>query len=605
MFDLKLTRFLALQTFFVCIILAVIAGLQNHALKKLEIGSDAYQEIIDGKDLIADILPPPLFVTEAYMLMLESTAFPERQKENADKIAALRADFFARKDYWKPRNLSAEERRQLEDEVIPSGEAFWEIADEAATTAEESRLKLDALAKAFYAHRAEVVKLVDVAAGHLSNSERLAAQAGNTWNLVTGALAGLGLAIAIGGGFATYWRAVKPVVHLTDVMERLAAGDHEVDIAGAGRRDEIGSMARVMEVFRRAGLENRALNAAADSLRVKAEQDRIAAEARAEAEAAERLRYATSGLASGLGALAKGNLSLRLEQAFSAEFEPLREDFNNSVIQLSGALSDVSGSVRLVDDEASGIYRAADEIGRRTEIQTATLSETAKAINQISENVRLNTSRTEEASAVAEKASSSAVQSAKVVHEAVNAMQRIEGSSHQIGNIIGVIDEIAFQTNLLALNAGVEAARAGEAGKGFAVVAQEVRALAQRTTNAAKEIKALIEASSGEVAGGVQLVHKTGDALNEIVNFITEVNGHMNAIRQASREQSGELSHINHAVADMAEATQQNGSMVERQRTASERLASEAKRLASLMERFSIRETESRDQRSAAWARTG
>ncbi len=600
MLHIKLTRFLALQTLFVCAILASVAVIQNHALRSLEIGSPAYREIVDEKDLIADILPPPLFVTEAYMLSLESAAFPERAGDNAEKIAGLRKDFMTRRDFWKDRGLPDEEARQLQEKVVPTGEAFWAIVDRKAGSGEEAAKRLEELRQAFQVHRAEVVKLVDIASNHLSRSEAEAADAGSQWNLLSLVAAAAGLLIAIGGAWLIYWRAVKPVVTLTDVMERLAHGDHEVNIPGAERHDEIGSMARVMEVFRSAALDNSRLQEEAEASRSRSESDRITLQARAEAEAAERLRQATSGFATGLRHLAAGDLSLTLSEPFSGEFEALRADFNNSVVQLSQALREITGSVQLVDSEASSIHEAAAEVGRHTDIQSAALTETAMALTQISTNVQNNTRRTEAARQVAETAAGSATQSAGVVKDAVSAMQRIEDRSREIANIIGVIDEIAFQTNLLALNAGVEAARAGEAGKGFAVVAQEVRELAQRTGQAAREIKALIQTSSKEVEGGVALVHKTGAVLDEIGTFIDEMNDHMVAIHRATSEQAAGLGEVDQAVSKMDTAIKQNSSMVERQVEASDRLAREANRLARLMARFKLEMDVRASRRSAA-----
>ncbi|NTE67571.1 methyl-accepting chemotaxis protein, partial [Agrobacterium tumefaciens] len=184
--------------------------------------------------------------------------------------------------------------------------------------------------------------------------------------------------------------------------------------------------------------------------------------------------------------------------------------------------------------------------------------------------------------------SSSAGRSGEIVRNAVDAMGRIEDSSKRIGQIISVIDEIAFQTNLLALNAGVEAARAGEAGRGFAVVAQEVRELAQRSANAAKEIKTLINRSAEEVGGGVALVRSTGDALEEIVALVNRVDGHVNSIATAAREQATGLQEINTSVNHMDQMTQQNAAMVEETTAASQTLAEESRQLRSLLSRFEL-----------------
>ena len=216
------------------------------------------------------------------------------------------------------------------------------------------------------------------------------------------------------------------------------------------------------------------------------------------------------------------------------------------------------------------------------------MEETAAAVEEVTASVKESASRAEEAGALVSRTKASAEKSGAVVREAVSAMEAIEESSRKIGNIIGMIDEIAFQTNLLALNAGVEAARAGEAGKGFAVVAQEVRELAQRSANAAKEIKTLINTSSQQVKSGSDLVGEAGKALEVIVAEVQEVNANVMAIVDAVREQSTTLSEINQAVTEVDKGTQQNAAMVEQTTAASHGLASEAQSLTDLLAQFKL-----------------
>ncbi|EJC83551.1 methyl-accepting chemotaxis protein [Rhizobium leguminosarum bv. trifolii WSM2297] len=380
----------------------------------------------------------------------------------------------------------------------------------------------------------------------------------------------------------------NPITGITASMRRLAEGDTGAEIPFADRADEIGSMAGAVEIFRQAAITNKQMTMEAEENRNRAEADRIAAQRQAEADASERLRIATSGLAAGLKRLAAGDLAFQLNEAFAPDFEALRHDFNQSVAQLGATLRGISESIDTIDQGTREISSGAGDLSKRTEQQAASLEETAAALEQITANVSNSSKRTQETRAVATEANHSAGISAEVVSHAEEAMERIETSSRQISNIISVIDEIAFQTNLLALNAGVEAARAGEAGKGFAVVAQEVRELAQRSASAAKEIKGLILNSSKEVESGVKLVRDTGQALATIGSFITQINQHMDAIATSAKEQSVGLSEVNVAVNQMDQTTQQNAAMVEQSTAASESLAQEAQKLRELVGQFRL-----------------
>ncbi|MFP3547504.1 methyl-accepting chemotaxis protein [Rhizobium sp. SIMBA_035] len=403
------------------------------------------------------------------------------------------------------------------------------------------------------------------------------------------ALLGLASLFAVGLYFLTRKTVTKPLLSLSKDMQRLAGGDTAIACTGIGRTDEIGTMASSVEIFRQAAIANRQLEQDAETARLQGEADRVKARKQADEDAAERLRAATSGLAAGLKRLAAGDLAFQIEEPFSPDFESLRHDFNMSILQLDQTLGAIATAIAAIDEGTREIASGAGDLSKRTEQQAASLEETAAALDQITANVSNSSRRTDEARTEATDANRNAAKSAEVVSHAEEAMRRIEASSQQISSIIGVIDEIAFQTNLLALNAGVEAARAGDAGKGFAVVAQEVRELAQRSAQAAKEIKGHIQKSSVEVESGVKLVLNTSQVLCAISEQIGRISQHMDAIAVSAREQSTGLAEVNTAVNSMDQVTQQNAAMVEQSTAASGHLADEATKLRELVSRFKLR----------------
>jgi methyl-accepting chemotaxis protein len=315
------------------------------------------------------------------------------------------------------------------------------------------------------------------------------------------------------------------------------------------------------------------------------EQKTIEAASAAEAAADQE---AISAIADGLAALAEGDLTRRVTAHLSAKTNKLKTDFNAAVDRLSEMLGVISGNAVAIRTGTGEFAHAADDLSRRTEQQAASLEQTAAALNQITATVKRTAEGSNHARTIVSAARADAEHSGTVVRDAVTAMGEIEKSSQQIGQIIGVIDEIAFQTNLLALNAGVEAARAGDAGRGFAVVASEVRALAQRSADAAKEIKALISTSTLQVSQGVKLVSETGQALGRIVGQVGEISVTIVEIARSAQEQATGLAEVNSAVSQMDQVTQQNAAMVEQSTAASHALMQEAEELSQLTSRFQL-----------------
>ena len=295
------------------------------------------------------------------------------------------------------------------------------------------------------------------------------------------------------------------------------------------------------------------------------------------------------------GALAEGNLTYRMADTLPPEYAKMRQDCNDATAKLQEVMSVISTSAEAIRSGTGEISQASTDLSRRTEQQAASIEETAAALAQITNTFRKTAEGATQACSVVATAKKDAESSGEVVRNAVSAMGEIEKSSDKISQIIGVIDEIAFQTNLLALNAGVEAARAGDAGRGFAVVASEVRALAQRSAEAAKEIKALISASATQVGSGVKLVGEAGQSLHRIVGSVLEINTLVVEIAAAAQNESGSLQEVNTAVTQMDQMTQQNAAMVEESTAACHSLAQEASELGRMVSRFKIEQTTARN----------
>ncbi len=323
---------------------------------------------------------------------------------------------------------------------------------------------------------------------------------------------------------------------------------------------------------------------ARDAARIAQREASVSAE---EARLEERALVLAS-IGGAVSSLERGDLTHRIDAALPAAYETLRADFNGAMAKLQDTMTAVAHNASAIRSGTSDISAGSDDLGRRTQGQATSLGETAAALDEITVTVRKTAEGSRHARAVVGEARGSAERSGIVVQQAVEAMNGIERSSREIGQIIGVIDEIAFQTNLLALNAGVEAARAGEAGRGFAVVASEVRALAQRSAGAAKEIKALISTSSQQVEQGVALVGQTGESLLRIVTQVAEIDTIVSEIAASAQEQATGLGQVNTTFNQMDQVTQQNAAMVTQSTAASQALARETVELARLIGGFRL-----------------
>jgi methyl-accepting chemotaxis protein len=436
------------------------------------------------------------------------------------------------------------------------------------------------------------------------------------WVTVLGLLAAIVLAALI-----VVLTITRPITRITGTMGKLADGDLGVSIDGAQRSDEIGAMAKTVQVFKDNMVARAEAEAQIEAQRQQQAAEREAREARERAAIAEisdlcdtmaagdlekrlnetdkdgflltmsqklnglagMLQAMTGELAAITTALADGDVTKHVDGDYAGVFGTLK----NSVNRMADTLKDFAGRLRnassAVRDASGEISAGSQDLAQRTESQAASIEETAASMHEITATVKQNADNAQAANQLAGAARQTAEKGGRIVTDAVTAMTGIEQSAQKISDIVGLIDEIAFQTNLLALNASVEAARAGEAGKGFAVVAQEVRALAQRSASASKDIKGLIQESNAQVRSGAGLVQQTGSSLDEIVNAVKKVADIVAEIAAASREQATGLDQINTAVASMDETTQRNGALVEETSAAAQALSGQAHELNELV----------------------
>jgi methyl-accepting chemotaxis protein len=624
------------------------------ALKVLTGLSDARRDRLQSQSMEIPSEPGPL---TAVVLFLVGTEVPVQQQfSNAIgainlavtlSVQADSADTVPAVEALKTQFAALVEQARFNEDVLENL-----ISDPAPRKAVESVLALGQGADGLFDLRLrelngerdgvqatqETVALVEELTGRVgelvaaARSEADAAAVQVSRTIATGiiallALVGLSLVLAALFAWLQVVRGVVgPITALNAAMARLAAGNLETVIAGCQRRDEIGDMARSVEVFKDNAVEKRRLDVA-EQQRLTVEREAAEAQARREAAVGEEIGALIDAVAAGdltrrldlagkegfyrtmsegmnrlvetigavvedltavVGAQAQGDLSGRIDKTYRGAFQTLTEDINATAARLAGIVGEVAQATEAISDAAAQVAAGSTDLSERTEQQAAALEQTAAALEQLGATARTNAETSQRANKMVGEARQAAEHGGAVAGGAIDAMKRIAEASRKITEIIGVIDEIAFQTNLLALNAAVEAARAGDAGKGFAVVAQEVRVLAQRSAQASKEIKTLILDSDGQVRNGVDMVKKAGDSLTGIVSAVRQVAGLIGDMAGASREQASAVDEINTTVSQLDEMTQKNAALVEETTAAAQAMAGETGDLRRLMAFFDV-----------------
>ncbi len=546
------------------VVIAVAIGAFD--IERIRMGGTLDTEQKAVTDFNADILPPSQFIVEPFMEATLLIDEPQTYQERRAELTKLEQDYRAGKAKWQAEPLINAELKAQHRVATETADAFWQELDQTFLPEAQrgDTVAMDAshekLTRLYQEHRKAIHELAQATGKAQEALDHVAASSLTTMMTLLTALSLGILGLLLFSVRYMLKNALDPLAETAEVMGAMAAGNLETGRRSEHRDDEIGTLTSTIEVFRSTAIAQR--------------------------EAEIKQQAVVSTLTDALDELAEGNLAHRIATPLAPEYETLRESFNQSVDRLADLMRKVSASAMSVSTGAAEIRAASDDLAQRNEQQAASLEETAAAMNQVTSIVRETASGASEVQRTISEAHQEASDGGAVVHRAIAAMAAIEQSAQEITQIINVIDSISFQTNLLALNAGVEAARAGDAGKGFAVVANEVRALAQRSADAAKDIKALITNSTEQVSGGVALVGETGTLLETIVGRVGEIRERITEIARSTENQAINLQQVNSAVGDMDRMTQQNAAMVEQSTAASRSLADEANELSGLVGQF-------------------
>jgi len=613
------------------ILVLLIASLSGYAIYSGKVSDEAFSNAVRlvGNETLVQRIEKRIFQGRMYIWMTLATDDTGRLAKAADAFK------IARENTVKLRAATRDPDRLAKVEALSKLIDDYQAKATQLSAFKGKNISLDAPeAKAVATDATATATMIDDIGEDLSLKYRQAGTDGTTVardqieraidiSIIVGGLSivlGIVLAILISRSIA------RPVGAMTVAMRELAAGKLDTTVPALDYKDEIGEMAQAVQVFKQSAIDKKRMEEeqrAAEAASRLAEEEQRTREAAIVADVAEVAKAASGGdmdrridltgkdgfllnlcegvnnlvaltgvalkdVAGVLAAVAEGDLTKRITNLYGGLFDQLKGDVNKTADKLFEIVTNINSAAGQIASAAGEVAAGSQDLSERSEQQASALEETAASMEELAATVRSNAANAQQANQLAAGAREVAAGGGQVVADAVAAMGRIEASSQKIGDIVGMIDEIAFQTNLLALNAAVEAARAGDAGKGFAVVAQEVRNLAQRSAQASKEIKVLISESGREVGTGADLVKGAGKTLDEILGSVKRVADIVGEIAAASSEQAAGIDQVNSAVTQMDEMTQQNAALVEESAAAAHALEDQSGELTRLMAFFQV-----------------